>query len=130
MKGVNTNIIINPKVVITIFNILRSIGLNTSHRGTKYINKAIQIITLSDNDIVIIEDIYKSIANIYGNTTSKQVKNDISYAIKSRNEEKAENNFEGIFGFEYDEYYFTNKTIIEEVSRIIKIWIDNYFILW
>lgn len=121
MKGVNTNIIINPKVVITIFNILRSIGLNTSHRGTKYINKAIQIITLSDNDIVIIEDIYKSIANIYGNTTSKQVKNDISYAIKSRNEEKAENNFEGIFGFEYDEYYFTNKTIIEEISRIIKI---------
>lgn len=121
MKGVKTNIVINSKDIITIFNILRSIGLNTSHRGTKYINKAIQLMVITDNDIVIIEEIYKSIANIYGNTTPKQVKNDISYAIKSRNEEKAENNFEGIFGFEYDEYYFTNKTIIEEISRIIKI---------
>lgn len=23
------------------------------------------------------------------------------------------------FGFEYDEYYFTNKTIIEEIARVI-----------
>ncbi len=121
MKGVKTNIVINSKDIITIFNILRSIGLNTSHRGTKYINKAIQLITISDNDIVIIENIYNSISTIYGNITSKQVKNDISYALKSRNEEKTETNFEKIFGFEYDEYYFTNKTIIEEIARIIKI---------
>lgn len=121
MKGVKTNIVINSKDIITIFNILRSIGLNTSHRGTKYINKAIQLITISDNDIVIIENIYNSISTIYGNITPKQVKNDISYALKSRNEEKTETNFEKIFGFEYDEYYFTNKTIIEEIARIIKI---------
>ena len=121
MKGVKTNIVINSKDIITIFNILRSIGLNTSHRGTKYINKAIQLITISDNDNVIIEKIYNSISTIYGNITSKQVKNDISYALKSRNEEKTETNFEKIFGFEYDEYYFTNKTIIEEIARIIKI---------
>ena len=121
MKGAKTNIVINSKDIITIFNILRSIGLNTSHRGTKYINKAIQLITISDNDIVIIENIYNSISTIYGNITSKQVKNDISYALKSRNEEKTETNFEKIFGFEYDEYYFTNKTIIEEIARIIKI---------
>ena len=120
MKGVKTNIVINSKDIITIFNILRSIGLNTSHRGTKYINKAIQLITISDNDIVIIENIYNSISTIYGNITSKQVKNDISYALKSRNEEKTETNFEKIFGFEYDEYYFTNKMIIEEISRLIK----------
>lgn len=29
--------------------------------------------------------------------------------------------FENIFGFEYDQYYFTNKTIIEEVARVIKV---------
>lgn len=28
--------VISSKQIITIFNILRSIGLNTSHRGTKY----------------------------------------------------------------------------------------------
>lgn len=120
MKGVNNSNVINSKSIITIFNILRSIGLNTSHRGTKYINKAIQIITINDNDIIIFENVYNTIASVYGNTTPKQVKNDISYALKSRVEEKAKNNFEKIFGFEYDEYYFTNKTIIEEIARIIK----------
>lgn len=121
MNSVNSNNVINNKNIITIFNILRSIGLNTSHRGTKYINKAIQLMTLTDNDIVIVENIYNTIATIYGNTTPKQVKNDISYALKSRIEKKSKDNFEKIFGFEYDEYYFTNKTIIEEIARIIKI---------
>lgn len=61
MKVLKEKTKINPKQVITIFNILRSIGLNTSHRGTKYINKAIQIITMSDNDIVVINDIYEKL---------------------------------------------------------------------
>lgn len=119
MKGANINIIINPKTIISIFNILRDIGLNTSHRGTKYINKAIQLLITSNNDIFVLEDIYNHIANIYGNTSPKQVKNDISYALKSRNEQKSKHNFEKIFNFEYDSYYFTNKLIIEEISRII-----------
>ena len=112
--------VISSKQIITIFNILRSIGLNTSHRGTKYINKAVQIIARNDNDIVIVNDIYKDIADIYGNITPKQVKNDISYSLNSRVDEKTIKNFEKIFGFEYDSYYFTNKIIIEEISRIIK----------
>lgn len=116
MKGLKEKTKINPKQVITIFNILRSIGLNTSHRGTKYINKAIQIITMVDNDIVVINDIYEKIAKIYGNITPKQVKNDISYALNTRIE-----NFKRVFGFEYDSYYFTNKNIIEEIVRIIKL---------
>lgn len=117
----NTNIDINPKQIIYIFNILRDMGLNTSHRGTKYLNKAIQILVATDNDIVKIKDIYISISNYYHNVTPKQVKNDISYALKSRTEKKAEKNFENVFGFEYDQYYFSNKTIIEEVARIMKI---------
>lgn len=121
MEGIKTNIKINPKQVIAIFNILRSIGLNTSHRGTKYINKTIQIIIVSDSDIIVIEEVYKNIANFYGNITPKQVKNDISYALNSRVKEKAINNFEKVFGFKYDNYYFTNKNIIEEISRIMKI---------
>lgn len=50
--GVNTNTVIKPKQIITIFNILRDIGLNTSHRGTKYLSKAVQILIITDNDIV------------------------------------------------------------------------------
>lgn len=125
MKGKNESIVISPKQIITIFNILRAIGLNTSHRGTKYINKAVQIIMVSDNDIVVIENIYKSIANLYGNITPKQVKNDISYALNSRQEEKTIKNFERIFNFEYDRYYFTNKNIIEEIARIVRRWWNN-----
>ena len=115
------NIAIKPKQIITIFNILRDIGLNTSHRGTKYINKAVQILVTTDNDIIKAKDIYNSISNYYSDITPKQVKNDISYALNSRTEEKAQKNFEKVFGFEYDQYYFTNKTIIEEIARVVKV---------
>ena len=117
----NINIVIKPKQIITIFNILRDIGLNTSHRGTKYINKAVQISLTTDNDIIKAKDIYNSISNYYSNITPKQVKNDISYALNSKTEEKAKKNFEKVFGFEYDQYYFTNKTIIEEIARVVKV---------
>lgn len=117
----NINIVIKPKQIITIFNILRDIGLNTSHRGTKYINKAVQILVTTDNDIIKAKDIYNSISNYYSNITPKQVKNDISYALNSKTEEKAKKNFEKVFGFEYDQYYFTNKTIIEEIARVVKV---------
>ncbi len=119
MEGKDESIIISPKQIITIFNILRAIGLNTSHRGTKYINKAVQIVTVANNDIVVIENVYKIIANLYDNITPKQVKNDISYALNCRQEEKTIENFERIFNFKYDRYYFTNKNIIEEIARII-----------
>ena len=117
----NINLVIKPKQIINIFNILRDIGLNTSHRGTKYINKAVQIVIATDNDIVKAKDIYNSISNYYSNITPKQVKNDISYALNSRLEEKTKKNFERVFGFEYDQYYFTNKIIIEEIARVVKI---------
>lgn len=121
MSKTRNNIKIGSKQIITIFNILRSIGLNTSHRGTKYINKAVQLILMADNDIVIINNVYENISHIYGNITPKQVKNDISYALNSRNEEKTVQNFQNVFGLEYDSYYFTNKSIIEEIARIIKV---------
>ncbi|MGN1298879.1 MAG: hypothetical protein ACI4UE_02715 [Candidatus Scatovivens sp.] len=47
------------------------------------------------------------------------IKVSFSYAINSRIEEKSKDNFEKIFGFEYDEHLFTNKIIIEEIARII-----------
>ena len=120
MKEVNTKTIISPKEIILIYNILRDIGLNITHKGTKYINKAVQLLYSMNNDIVILEDIYDNIANYY-DTTPKQVKNAIAYSLNSRINKKTIKNFEKIFGFEYDVYYFTNKTIIEEIARIIKV---------
>ena len=70
----NIKIVIKPKQIITIFNILRDIGLNTSHRGTKYINKAVQILITTDNDIIKAKDIYNSISNYYDNITPKLIK--------------------------------------------------------
>lgn len=116
----NSNLVISPKQIIVIFNILRDIGLNTSHRGTKYLNKAIQILIITNQEIFIAKDIYKYIAKSYGNTTPTQVKNDISYSLNNRIETKTIKNFERIFGFEYDQYYFTNKNIIEEIVRVVK----------
>ena len=49
-----------------------------------------------------------------------QIRNVIKYAIDTRNEKKSIANFEKIFGYKYDKYYFTNKTIIEEIARVIK----------
>ena len=111
MKGINANITISAKDIITIFNILRSIGLNTTLKGTKYINKAIQLLVASNSD---------NIAKYYS-ITPKQVKNAITYALNNRLYEKSIQHFQSIFGFEYDDYYFTNKIIIEEVARIIII---------
>ena len=51
---------------------------------------------------------------------SAQIRNAIKYAIDNRNEQKSIANFEKIFGYKYDRYYFTNKIIIEEITRIAK----------
>ena len=66
------------------------------------------------------EDIYNKIASSYVGFNSVQVRNAIKYAIDARNDTKAIANFESIFGYSYDKYFFTNKIMIEEVARIIK----------
>lgn len=116
---IKNNNSISPNQVLTIFNILRSLGFNTSHRGSKFINKSIQLIVSYDSDIIVLEDIYSKIADIYNNVTPEQIKNDINYAINSRNKKRSEENFEDIFGFEYERSYFTNKKIIEEIARVV-----------
>lgn len=116
---IKSNNSISPNQVLTIFNILRSLGFNTSHRGSKFINKSVQLVVSYDTDIIILEDIYSKIAENYINVTPEQIKNDIYYAINSRNTKKSIQNFESIFGFEYDAYYFTNKNIIEEIAKVI-----------
>lgn len=105
--------------IIRIYNILRDLGLKCSTKGTTLINKAVQFVFISSSDFIVIDNIYKEIANYYKDINVMQIQSYIKYAIKNRDEEKSRKNFYKIFGFEYDEYIFTNKCIIEEIARII-----------
>lgn len=119
-SNIKTNNLINYKNAILIYNILRDLGLIPTLKGTKFLNKAIQIVLNSNNEFIILEDVYKEIALNYTNFNNVQVRNVIKYAIDNRDEEKSIANFEKIFGYKYDSYYFTNKIIIEEIARIIR----------
>ncbi len=119
-NSIKTNNLISSKNTILIYNILRALGFVPTLKGTKLLNKAIQIVIKSNNEFIIIEDVYNHIASYYTDFNSVQIRNAIKYAIDTRNEQKSKANFEKIFGYKYDEYYFTNKIIIEEVARIVK----------
>ncbi len=102
------------------YNLLKLLGLKTSHNGTKFIIKAVLIILKQDNDFIIFENVYSIISQELGNISQAQVKYCIKYAIDNRNEKKSITNFEKIFGYEYDQDVFTNKELIEEIVRIIQ----------
>lgn len=106
------------------YNLVKLLGFKTSHNGTKFIIKAILIILKQDNDFIVFEDIYSIISQELKNISKAQVKYCIKYAIDNRNEEKSINNFKNIFGYDYDQYIFTNKELIEELVRIIEY--DSY----
>ena len=119
MKGICEEKI-NPKITLFIYNTLRNLGLYSNTKGTTIINKAVQLVILNDDEFFSMEDIYESLTNYYKDMTITQKRDSIKYALKHRNEIKCENNFKNIFGFEYDEDFFTNKKIIEEIANIIK----------
>lgn len=117
---IKTNNLINSQNAILIYNILRDLGFIPSLKGTKLLNKAIQIVINSNNEFILIEDVYKKLSLNYVEFNNAQIRNAIKYAIDTRNEQKTIINFERIFGYKYDKYFFTNKTIIEEVARVVK----------
>ena len=119
-NSVKPNNLISSKYTILIYNILRELGFIPTLKGTKFLNKAIQIVINSGNEFIVIEDIYNQIALSYTVFNNAQIRNAIKYAIDTRNEQKSKVNFEKIFGYKYDKYYFTNKIIIEEVARVVK----------
>ena len=117
------NNLIIPKssiVSILVFNILRDLGLIPTLKGSKLLNKAIQIIVNSNADFIVLEDIYTKIASRYTSFNAVQVKIAIKYAIDTRDDAKAIANFEKIFGYSYDKYFFTNKIMIEEIARVVR----------
>ena len=90
-----------------------------SHKGTILLIEAIKYVYNSNTEFIIIDNIYSLIKENYKSFNISQIKMTIKYAIDHRIEEKTVKNFKRIFGFDYDEYIFTNKNIIEEIARII-----------
>ena len=84
-----TKNLISSKATILIYNILRDLGLIPTLKGTKLLNKAIQIVIKSNDEFIIFEDIYKEIALNYIGFNSVQIRNVIKYAIDTRNEQKS-----------------------------------------
>ena len=67
------------------------------------------------------ENIYKEISTYYPNIKPIQMRKHIIYALQHRDYYKSENNFEEIFGFKHDEYYFEPKIFMEEIANVIRL---------
>ncbi len=85
---------------------------------------AISMVSKNGNDYYNFEDIYEDIASLYDQSPS-YVKWAIKYIIDNRNISLSEKNFEKIFGYEYNEYSFTNKELIQEIARVIQYELYN-----
>lgn len=110
---------LKPAQVLQITNILRSLGLNTSYRGTKLINKTIQYVIKYDIEFITLNKIYSILCKEYGYSINAIV-NNINYALNNRNITLSKTNFAKVFGYEYYEKNFEPKVFIEEVSNLIK----------
>ena len=115
-----TNQISRSQITLTAHT-LRSLGLNVGLTGTRLINKVVQILTIKDLEIVVLEDIYKELSIYFPKLKPVQIRQNISYALNNRDYYKAKDNFQDIFGFEHDEYYFEPKVFMEEIANIIRL---------
>lgn len=111
------------QLIFKIRNILRLLGLNPSIKGTTLLNKAIRLILEKkiNEDFFIVNEIYMELTKYYKELSFIQIKTYIQYALDHRDIKKSKKNFEMIFGFEYDNYYFTSKKFLEEVCEILLI---------
>ena len=110
---------LKPAQVLQITNILRSLGLNTSYRGTKLINKIIQYVIKYDIEFITLNKIYSKLHKEYGYSINA-IRNNVNYALSNRNITLSKSNFTKVFGYEYYEKNFEPKVFIEEVSNLIK----------
>lgn len=118
----NVNNIIKPAQVLQITNILRSLGLNTSYRGTKLINKIIQYVIKYDIEFITLNKIYSKLCKEYGYSINT-IRNNINYALTNRNITLSKINFTKVFGYDYYEKNFEPKVFIEEISNLMKFYL-------
>lgn len=118
MKELNQKL--SPTKILQITNTLRLIGLKSSHKGTKLINKAIQYVVLNNIEFFTLEEIYSYLHSLY-NFNEQTIKSNINNAITNRARKVSKANFDKVFNYDYDESTFEPKTFIEEIVRIINI---------
>lgn len=107
--------IIEPSKVIEINNLFRAIGLNRKLSGTKFLNKATQLILLSGNELFVLEDVLTDLITIYPNYNKMQIRMAMKYALDNREvNEKTKENFQNIFGFT-DTGIFETTGFLDEV---------------
>lgn len=111
----------NSQLDIIIRNNLRLLGIKSCNKSTKILIKT--IFYIKSNNIILDDykanEIYCSISKLYKNTTPKNVKDNIDYALSHRDVMKSKQNFERVFKFEYSEDVFTNKNFIEEFCNAL-----------
>ena len=112
----------NRQLNIIIRNNLRLLGIKSCNKSTKMLAKT--IFYIKSNNIILEDykanEIYCSIAKLYNNTTPKNIKDNIDYALSHRDISKSKQNFSRVFQLEYSEDVFTNKNFIEQFSNAIK----------
>lgn len=111
------------KLNINIRNNLRLLGFKSCNKSTKILAKTIFYIKTNRLELTGFNanEVYKAISKLYTNTTPKQIKDNINYALTYRNINKSKTNFYQVFKFDYTEEIFTNKNFLEEFSNIIEI---------
>ena len=117
MNNIKNNL--KPAQVLQITNILRSLGLNTSYRGTKLINKIIQYVIKYNIEFITLNQIYSKLCKKYGFSINA-IRNNVNYALNNRNIALSKANFIKVFGYEYYDKNFEPKVFIEEVSTLLK----------
>lgn len=115
MKGSQKN------QAIIVHNILRQIGLSSKLKGTKILLSAVMLALTCTDDFIILNDIYKQLSYKY-KLSPKYIENSISYSLKHLVGTGFKKNFEKIFDLKFSEDFYSNKTIIEEVTRVVKIY--------
>ena len=115
----NKKYIIEKEKVLEINNKLRSLGLNFRLKGTKLLNKTIQIIIASGDEFYVLEKVFDELIRIYPDLNKDQIRMNIKYALDNRNEYLSKKNFSKIFGFEYDINIFCTKNFIDEIINVI-----------
>lgn len=74
---------LSSKQILQITNTLRMLGLKSSHKGTKLINKAIQYLIEDNIEFFTLENIYKYFHTLYS-FNEKTIKSNINNAITNR----------------------------------------------
>ncbi len=120
-----SNNLITPKLVLTINNKLRSLGIKSNQDGYRLLICAIKIryVEYDENYFENFNVIYEKVSKMYKySKTPVQIDDCIYYTINHRRKNNnIKENFKNLFGYEYDESIFTNKEFINEFVNILKI---------